>query len=347
MTAGLRVIEPGLMTTVQDVGRHGYQRLGVPVAGALDQTALRAANIVVGNEQGAAALEMMVLGPVIEVVADAVVMALAGHGAALDISGREGRRTAAALTSVRISRGDRVRCVGVDVAGVSYLAVHGGFAIAPTLGSRSTYARAGLGGMSGRALRAGDMLPVSMTDATDAADRAGRGLDLARPTALRVMLADDDSDSRFSAAAVTTFLSSQFVVSPAADRMGLRLDGPRLDRSEARDGLSEAIAPGAIQVPGNGQPILLRADRQTIGGYPRIAYVISADIPAAGRLRPGDRVRFVAVGMPEAVAARAALEDAVARFAATVGDRNTTSEIDDAALMAENLVSGVIAGDET
>ncbi len=345
MTAALRVLEPGLMTTVQDLGRPRFQSLGVPVSGALDTTALRAANIVVGNEQGTAAIEMMVSGPSIEVAADSVLVALAGAGAALDVSSSDGRRTILTLRSVRLTRGDRVRCVGLDQAGVAYLAVGGGFDLAPVLGSRSTYVRAGLGGMDGRAIRVGDLLPLNELDVAEGVERTGRGLDLARPSVLRVLVGEDGID--FSAEAVATFLGGRFVVSAAADRMGLRLDGPRFDRAGAGESLSEAIAPGAIQVPPDGQPILLRADRQTVGGYPRIAHVISADIPAAGRLRPGDAIRFAAVGMAEAVAARASLEQAITQFGVRIDDRGGIPEIDDAALMAENLVSGVFVGDES
>lgn len=352
--AHLRIIEPGFRTTVQDLGRTGWQRFGVPVSGALDATALRAANLVVGNAPDMAALEIALTGPVFEVAADGVRIAVAGRGMAIEVAGRgivPALQTVPPFCTATLARGERVRVVASREVAVGYLAVAGGFAIPTVLGSRATTMRAALGGFGGRALSAGDRLPLVRGLPPDGGERLGPVLDLTRPDRLRVMA--DETGWDFSAAALAAFFDGTYTVTGAADRMGLRLAGPVVSPLRPGEALSEGLAPGAIQIPGDGQPILLLADRQTTGGYPRVAHVITADLAAAGRLRPGDAVRFEAVDMAAAAAARRTLASELARFAAGIRAvdaafiaRDAAGDIDAAALAAVNLVSGVVSGEE-
>ncbi|MDX2158297.1 MAG: biotin-dependent carboxyltransferase family protein [Hyphomicrobiaceae bacterium] len=307
MTGVLRVVQPGLVTTVQDLGRTGYQRLGIPVSGALDPIALRAANIVVGNPETTAGLEMAVLGPTLEVEASSVRLALAGQGTELVVERSKGDALRVpALQSVRLSRGDRVRVSVSGGSAAAYLAVEAGFDLRHFLDSLSTYVRGGFGGLDGRALQAGDALPL-VRDGADARQEVRLpGLDLGPATQVRVVLGPQDD--YFTAGAIATFLAGTYTVTRDADRMGLRLEGPGLAHAKGYNIVSDGIAPGSIQVPGTCQPIVLLADRQTTGGYPKIATVISADLAAVGRLVPGLGVRFEAVSVEAAQAARRALE---------------------------------------
>lgn len=340
MTAALRVISPGLMTTLQDLGRPGYQRLGIPVSGALDPISLRAANRIVGNPAATAALEIAYQGPVLAVEADSIRIALAGAGAPVDIlDENDAARRIALLQSVRLVRGQRLR-VGALAGAVAYLAVEGGFAVEPMLGSRSTYTRAGIGGFAGRAVAIGDLLPLARQTVDDREERMLPLLDLASPARYRVVLGPQDD--YFTEAAIRTLLDATYTVSPATDRMGMRLDGPKLEHAKGFNIVSDGIAPGAIQVPGNGLPIVLLADRQTTGGYPKVAAVISADLPALGRLMPGAKVAFQAVGIDEAEAARRQMAALIADLDASIVPARHTGLIDDAKLMAANLVSGVV-----
>lgn len=339
--AHLDVIDPGFRTTLQDLGRYGLQRFGVPVSGALDAEAMRAANIVADNPPELAALEVAITGPSFRVEAESMRVAAAGRGMALDVAGRG---IVPALQSVTLARGERLRVIASRDVAVGYLAVTGGFAVPAVLGSRATTARVGLGGFAGRPLMAGDRLPLSLHQAPAGLDRRGDAADLTRPERLRVLMAAPDRD--FADTTLAAFLSGTYAVSPAADRMGLRLIGQAVSTRRPGEGLSEALAPGAIQIPGDGQPILLLADRQTTGGYPRIAHVIAADLAAAGRLRPGDAIRFEAVDLGQAAAARRARAALSAQFAARVTAIDAAGVIDAAKLAEANLVSGVVSGDD-
>ncbi len=304
MRASLRVINPGLSTTVQDRGRPGYQRQGIPVSGALDAEALAAANVVVGNAPGTAGLECLYQGPLLEVEAQSVRVAVAGAGAALDVTlpGETAKRRVPMLQSVSVSRGARVQVV-VSGSGVSsYLALTGGIDVPPVLGSCSTYVRALLGGLKGRALRAGDLVPLKRDTAPDGPEMQLNGVAFPLPRLVRVVLGPQDD--HFTAESLQTFLAGTYAVSPASDRMGLRLTGAKLIHTHGYNIVSDGIAPGSIQVPGDGLPIVLLADRQTTGGYPKIATVASADLAALGRVGPGAEVRFTAVSVAAAEDAR-------------------------------------------
>ncbi len=339
MSGALHVIEPGLHTTVQDLGRIGYQRLGLPVSGALDSVALRIANILVGNAPGIAGLEVLFAGPTLEVRADSVRLAVAGGSAAIEVLGTPTYRSAP-LQSVRLLRGQQFRIGATGASAVAYLALAGGFALPAFLGSLATYERASLGGLEGRALKTGDLLPLAVPAAEARAEQMLPGFELAPPTRVRVVLGPQDD--YFTPAAVSCFLSSPYRVGREADRMGMRLDGPVLAHAKGYNIVSDGIAPGAIQVPGSGLPIMLLADRQTTGGYPKIATVISADLPAIGRLGPGAQLAFEALSIAEAVAARQALETRLAALPGRLQAVQAGVGLDERQLFEANLVSGVV-----
>jgi biotin-dependent carboxylase-like uncharacterized protein len=344
MTAGLEVLTPGLHTTVQDLGRTGFRAIGVPVSGALDGTALRLANLLVGNPPTAAGLEILLNGPTLKIAAGGVRLALAGADAALVVDGRPAGPVPA-WRSLRLARGAVVAIRVGRGAACCCLALEGGIAIEPVLGSLSTCARAGIGGLAGRPLRAGDFVPLACDNAAERPE-----LHLPEPppamaeAPVRVVLGPQRDC--FAADAVETLLGAEYRVSPNADRMGMRLDGPPLRHRHGWDIVSDAIATGTIQVPGSGQPILLLADHQTTGGYPKIATVASIDLPVVGRRRPGDRLRFVAVSVEEAEELARDAERRFASLAASIAPVRGAAGIDLARLYADNLISGVTSGRE-
>jgi biotin-dependent carboxylase-like uncharacterized protein len=338
MNAGLKVLTPGLHTTVQDLGRVGWQALGVPVSGALDSRSLRLGNALVGNPPGTAALEILHSGPSFEVAADTVRVAVAGIGAALAI-GERGH--IAAWHSASLVRGEVFQIVLGPASVCAYLTVEGGVAVPLVLGSVSTYLRAGLGGFEGRSLRQGDLVPLAVERVSERPEqRLPAPLPATADQPIHVILGPQQE--YFTEEAVAALLDAEFRISTSADRMGMRLDGPRLRHRQGWDIVSDAIATGAIQVPGSGQPILLLADHQTTGGYPKIATVISADLPAVGRRRPGDAIRFAAVTVAESEQLARDNEHRLAALIASIelvpGDGN----IDLATLYAGNLISGVV-----
>ncbi len=343
-TAALRVVQPGLHTTIQDLGRIGSQRLGIPVSGALDAIALRAANVVVGNAQSLAGLEIAVMGPVLELEAESARVAVAGNGSRLVIEPADGSlaRDVPQLQSIRLARGDRVRISAATESSVAYLAVEGGFAIAPFMHSLATYVRGGFGGLEGRALRAGDRIPLALDPATNRIEARLDGLDLSPATEVRVVLGPQDD--YFTADAIEALLGSPYTVSREADRMGFRLEGRPLDHAKGYNIVSDGIAPGSIQVPGSRQPIVLLADRQTTGGYPKIATVISADLAPLGRLRPGASIHFRSVSLSEAQAVRRSLETAMEALAGRLQPvASDGPDLD--RLYDSNLISGVVHAD--
>jgi len=337
----LKVVASGLMTTLQDLGRPGYQRLGIPVSGALDGVSLRAANLLAGNAPGMGALEIAYQGPTLAVEAESVRIAYAGGTAPIDILPGEGASSGERLQplqSARLRKGQILRIGALSGSAVGYLAVEGGFDASPALGSQSTLARAGLGGLDGCPLRVDDALPLKLERTEERQERMLPSLVLAPPPHIRVVLGPQDD--YFSDEGKRTFVESIYTVSPASDRMGMRLAGPALEHAKGYNIVSDGTAAGSIQVPGNGLPIVLLADRQTTGGYPKIATVISADMPALGRLMPGAKIAFKAVDIAEAEAAhRQHRADIDAIADSIVGVR---AAIDAARLLESNLVSGMI-----
>jgi biotin-dependent carboxylase-like uncharacterized protein len=285
-----------MLTTVQDLGRHGYQGVGVPVSGPMDLYSHRLANQLVGNDPRAAALEITLLGP--ELVADRdVTCALTGADISVTIDGRP----APANQPFTVRSGAHLRW-GTRISGARMtLAVRGGFDVPATLGSRATHLVSRMGPFGGRALRAGDVLPIGHATGPEAAVK-GRPLDLPEGGA-RLRVVPAVHRERFTDDAWGLLVRARFTINPQSNRMGYRLDGATLTHLGAADILSEAMPAGAIQVPASGQPILLLAERATTGGYATIANVITADLPVAGQLAPGDWIEFDAVTREDALSA--------------------------------------------
>jgi biotin-dependent carboxylase-like uncharacterized protein len=298
MSAALKVIASGPHTTIQAGRRTGFQDIGIPASGPLDAISLRLANALVGNPPDAATLEMLLQGPMCEVLADSVRIALVGCAAGIEVRSSHARIIEAGR-SVRLEKGDVFRIGPLIDSACAYLAIEGGIDIPLVLGSQSTYTRGAIGGIEGRRLQKNDMVPLNRSDAESREERAlGEPLDLALEHAVRVVLGPQAD--YFTERGIETFLSSTFTVSPQADRMGFRLDGPVIEHAKGYNIVSDGVVSGSIQVPGTGRPIILMADNQTAGGYPKIATVISADVPMVGRRRPGRSVRFTAVEVGEA-----------------------------------------------
>ncbi|GAB4067855.1 biotin-dependent carboxyltransferase family protein [Ancylobacter sonchi] len=331
----LAITEGGLFSTLQDAGRFGYQRFGISNSGAMDIPAMRLANAITGNPPDIGVIEMTMAGIGFTVAAEHCRVALAGAEMALTINGRP----AEPFQAHDLTRGDKV-AVGRAARGMrGYLAVAGGFDIAPVLGSLSTHTRSRIGGLDGGPLPAGAVLPLK-----GAAKGPLLRLDRRRLPGiehrLRVVLGPQDD--AFTAAGIDTFLSSTYRLSSRTDRMGCQLDGAEVEHAAGFNIVSDGIANGSIQVPGHGRPIILLADRQTTGGYPKIATVIGPDLAHLAQLRPGDQITFERVSAAEAAeAARAAaanlkglidaLEPVVFGAAALSSER----------LLGLNLISGV------
>lgn len=283
----MTVVRAGMLTTVQDLGRWGQQHLGVPVAGPMDWYSHRLANAVIGNAPEAAALEITLLGPELVTDSDSV---CAVAGAEFEMTAGDRRvRTGEPFV---LRAGERLR-FGNRLSGTrATLAVSGGFTVTPVLGSRSTSLTSRLGPFGGRALRIGDVL--STGESTVVIRRHdGRAMAMPRGGArLRVMMGPHEA--LFSDTARRSVNIERYVVTPESNRMGYRLDGLRLEYAAPLSMLSDATPMGSLQVPPSGWPILLMADRQTTGGYPKIATVITADLPIAGQLAPGDWIEFEA-----------------------------------------------------
>jgi biotin-dependent carboxylase-like uncharacterized protein len=293
------ILEPGPQTTVQDLGRAGQLRYGIPPSGPVDRPAFVVANRLVGNPDGAAGLECTLAGPRLCVDGPC---AIAVTGA--DMPVRVNDAPAPAWTTLRLGAGDTVR-VGATRAGVrGYVAFSGGLDVPVVLGSRATYLRGRLGGVEGRALRRGDVVPLGAAPVPSGRrlDPAALGApgpgDGAPEPVLRVVLGPQDD--RFTEAGIAALLGGVYEVLPQSDRMGARLSGPRVAHARGHDIISDGIALGSVQVPGDGQPIVLLVDRQSTGGYTKVATVCSFDVPRLGQVKPGGRVRFAAVTVGEA-----------------------------------------------
>jgi antagonist of KipI len=310
----MRIVRPGLLTTVQDRGRHGLQHLGVVPCGPMDPVALELANVLVGNRGGEAALELTVLGPEIQFGCDALV---ALCGAQFDAT--LGGRPLPLNRPVFVEKNGSLRTGRALVGSRAYLAVAGGIQTPPVLGSRSTYLPAKFGGLDGRALRAGDILPLceeapllareryaSLSSKKDLAAGirsvgwSAPALTLPEREPIVIHAMEGRHHARFDAAAQRAFFEATWKVSPDSNRMGFRLLGPVLARIEAAEILSEPACLGTVQVPANGMPIALMADHQTTGGYPKIAEIAAADVPRLAQLAPGGTVQFARCTLEQA-----------------------------------------------
>jgi biotin-dependent carboxylase-like uncharacterized protein len=295
----LQVLAGGLLTTVQDLGRYGYQRFGIPVAGAMDPFAIQAANVLVGNDPGEAALEITLTGPTLRATANCLI-AITGADFAYCVDGRE----IPTWMAVFVRQGWVVEFGARKTGCRAYLAVAGGIDVPAVMGSRSTYLAGGFGGLEGRALGAGDLIPTG-TPTFHLPDRAGKRFPRdcipGYGDAPRVRVILGPQDDYFTPDGMATFLSSAYRVSATSDRMGYRLQGSEVAHAGRADIISDGVPLGAVQVPASGQPLVMMADHQTTGGYPKIATVIRADVPLLAQCVPGaSTVTFSAITVEEA-----------------------------------------------
>lgn len=294
----IEVMKPGLLTTVQDQGRWGYQSYGVGIAGAMDSFALTAANLLVGNPEEAAGLEMTLLGPTLK-FRDKTPFALAGA----DLTPRLDGLPLSNWTTNLAPTGSILTFEGRKSGARAYLAVAGGIDVPPVMGSRSTYLLGRFGGLEGRSLKTQDKLPIGVPAAPGPLNMGKVFPENLRPPyqknpRLRAVLGP--FQDFFSEEGMATFLSTDYTITLNSDRMGYRLQGSAITRRKTEELITCGLANGTVQVPPDGQPIILLADRQTIGGYPIIATVIHADLPLLAQCAPGDKVRFAAAGPDEA-----------------------------------------------
>ena len=310
------IVKPGLQTTIQDEGRWGLQSHGVPVAGPMDPCSHRVANALVGNDRNHAALEIAFVGPEIEFEDDRLV-AVAGAEFVMTLDGLDVPPNAAFVAGA----GSRLR-FGTRVRGSrAYLAIAGGVAVTPVMGSRATHLASRLGGLEGRVLTAGDRLPLGDVTRAHTGRRKPRPTSGAHPIGVtgphaHVRLLPGPQREYLSRDALDLLQSAPYSIGRESDRMGFRLEGPLLRHVRGADIISDATPLGALQVPASGQPVLLMADRQTTGGYPKVATVITADIGVAGQLGPGDTISFSICTPRDAFAALIAQERALMAFEA-------------------------------
>ncbi len=308
-----RVLEPGPYATVQDAGRVGWQQFGVPPSGALDQYSFRLANWLVGNAEDAAVLELTFLGPRLEVLSSADV-ALTGA----DMPFLVNDRPMPAWRTVRVEAGDVIRLRQVRSGLRAYLAVGGGVAAPPVMGSRSTYPAAALGGLAGRPLRQGDLVPAY--PAASLAHPRSTPEEFVPVPSREITLGavPGPQDDHFSAG-LDTFFGAAYKVSSKVDRMGYRLEGPAvaLAPGAPQSIISEPTLPGGVQIPPDGQPIVLLVE-QTTSGYNKIATVVTADLPPLAQARPGDTVRFSRLSLEQGWEKLAAFRSRLARAKAAI-----------------------------
>jgi antagonist of KipI len=298
MSKTLRVISPGMLTTLQDLGRYGYAHLGVSASGAADRVSARISNRLLGNSDNTPVLEMTLVGGDFEFGCDSFI-ALAGADFAATID----EVPVPLHEAVRAKAGAILRCGPARAGARGYLAVAGGFLVTPVLGSASTHVMSGIGGLSGRALKRGDTLPLQKVGGALPPRKLNRPLshELRPRSDVRVTLGPQHG--MFGEDRVMKLCSQPYRVSDDSNRVGLRLQGQTIEPIMEPKMLTEGAALGAIQVPPGGQPIILFVEHQTTGGYPKIANVISADLPSVGQLRPRDEVRFELVTIEQALQA--------------------------------------------
>jgi antagonist of KipI len=294
-------IRAGFQTSVQDLGRTGFRQFGVSTSGTLDPFALRVANLLVGNDEDAAGLEITLGGLQLRFQDERIV---AWCGGEFDV--QIGLRALPAGHVAHVQSGDELKFGGAHIGCRCCLAISGGIDVPVVLGSRSTDLRANFGGIEGRTLRDGDIVllatrPGSLPPATGISSWAGPHdwVSPAKPYPVLRFIRGVDWD-RFNDESIQRFTNEEFAVSPDSDRMGVRLEGPELKRPDKSDLISEGVAPGTIQVPPSGKPILLLGDCQTIGGYPKIAHVTTVDLGIAAQFRAGDGVRFFEISLQDA-----------------------------------------------
>jgi len=336
--ATFRILSAGPGVTLQDAGRHGYLRFGVTAAGPMDSLAHAVANLAVGNQAGATALEVSVGG--IELTAESAPLhvAVAGGEFALSLDGRP----LPPAVVLKLDEGSALKIRAGAKGSWCYLAIAGYFTVPKVLGSHATHTRTGFGGVNGRAIIAGDRLGIVRSGSSAPSPGIIVAPWLDRPVdTIRVVLGPQHD--YFADDQIAAFLAGPWTVSAKGDRMACFLDGPRLTHARGYNIVSDGIAMGAIQVPGDGRPIVLMADRQSTGGYPKIATIISPDLNRLAQARPGTIFRFAAVSIAQAVAARREEAALLARGIAV--EPLLRTHLSSEFLLGLNLIDGVVGFD--
>jgi biotin-dependent carboxylase-like uncharacterized protein len=290
-----QVTKPGLFTTIQDLGRYGYLRYGVPISGAMDQFSLVVANLLVGNDVNAACLETTLIGPELQVLREAQIAITGG-----DCSPKINGETVPMWQMSTVQEGDVVSFGRMQSGCRAYLSTRGGIDTPIILRSWSTYARGKFGGMDGRPLKTGDVI--------EGFSASPLNIEFSMPeefvphfiSPFKVDAIPGPQVDMFTEDGVETFFSNPYTVTSESDRMGYRLEGPHIEHEGKADIISDALLPGAIQVPKSGKPIVIMRDAQTTGGYPKIAVVISSDVSMLGQAKPNDKVEFSRITLVEA-----------------------------------------------
>jgi biotin-dependent carboxylase-like uncharacterized protein len=334
----LQVDQPGLLTTVQDLGRWGYLGQGMPLAGAMDPLSLRTGNLMVGNSGDMAALEITLLGPSITVLEEEATGVVAGADLGLAINGEKWP----CWKCFTLRSGDRLTFSGPAGKGCrAYLCFSGGIEARSVMGSRSTYLRGKLGGYSGRALQKGDTLTTGKPHPLWKRLQGFRcPSEMLPPLGEQNVLkaVPGPQDYLFTEKGLETFFSSEYTITSSADRMGYRLEGPVIEHREGADIISDAIPPGAVQVPGSGQPIIMLADGQTTGGYAKIAVITSMARCALAQLLPGGSVRFQRISQKEAISEARQIEMKLNKLKEARAVFSTRQKDDKPALIMEEEV---------
>lgn len=342
MRGKIEIVAPGAYSAVQDMGRPGQRHLGIPIGIAADPFRLQLINRLVGNSDQSAAIEFRIAGPTVRAKDGPVCIAVAGAANARVARVSGGTHVALPqLRTVTLKPGDTLTLGALSTGATGYLAIAGGIDVPEVLGGRATCLRAGFGGHKGRLLRAGDVL-AALPDTGFVGDRKLAWEPEIEKEPLRIMLGPQDD--HFSDVEIERFINQIYTVTPQADRMGVRLEGPAIRHLPSKGAgiISDGLVPGVIQVPGDGQPIILFADCHTVGGYPKIATIITADLGRVGQLRPGDAVGFEAVTLDAAIAIDAERKQMLKRLTARFEPCGRFDGVDPDALYNENIISGTV-----
>lgn len=343
MGAQIKILSGGMVSSIQDQGRFGYAGLGVPRSGAADPISLSIGNALVGNEAYEPAIEFRFLGPKITVANGSVRVGLAANTqATVTLASGEGTVSILPWQSVCLKEGDILNIAPLTDDATGYVTIEGGMDLTPMLGSCSTYARASLGGVTGRNLQTGDVIETNRSKAREGYDKIVSQPFKQPKGPVRVILGPQED--YFSAEVINEFLGDGFKVSNSVDRMGVRLQGEQVSAlpEKGNDLISDGIIPGTIQIPGDGQPIILFMDCQSVGGYPKIATVISTDLYRIGQLRPENSIEFKAVTMDEAQLASTSVDRAISAAIASIQDYLGVGVVNLDALYSSNLVDGIV-----
>lgn len=294
----VEVIKPGLLTTVQDLGRHLYRTFGVSVCGAMDPLSIRLGNILVGNDEGAAALEATLIGPHLKFNTEGVIAITGGN-----LSPLLNNKPVSMWKALRVQKGDELKFGSCKDGCRAYISFAGGIDIPEVMGSKSTYIRGNYGGIEGRAIKAGDSIPVGMSlfSFNDLHGRKLRPEDIPNFEESRpIEFIFGPHINEFTKNSFKEFIEGSYTLSNESDRMGYRLQGPQLEHINGPDIISDFMTVGTIQVPGSGQPIVHMSDCGTSGGYTKLGVIVGADLPYMGQKKPGDKIKFKPVDIEDA-----------------------------------------------